>query len=247
MGRFTASTCSRQVVQIAEFLQQLPRRLFADPRHAGDVVRGVPHQAQKVHHVRRLDAKAFLHLGDAEALFLHGVEDRCVLGDQLAQILVAGDQHHVTALRLEAPRQGAENVVRLVPLQADGGDVERLDQPVDIGNLHLQVVRHGWAVGLVVRVHFVPEGRAALVEGDAEIVRLFLLHQLLQHVLEAEHRLRGQSGGGRKLLPDGEEGAVHVGGAVHQINGWAFRHGRVPPVKQWTVVSGQQRQDRALR
>ena len=149
-------------------------------------------------------------------------------GDELAQVLVAGDQHHVAARGLEAPRQGAENVVRLVPLQSHGGDVERLDQPVDVGNLHLQVVRHGRAIGLVIRVHFVPEGRAALVKGHAEILRLFLLHQLLQHVLEAEHRLRGQAGGRRQLLPDGKEGAVHVGGAVHQIHGWALRHGHVP-------------------
>ena len=218
-------------IKRAEFLQQLPGRLFAHPRHTGNVVGGVAHKAQEVHHVLGVDAKALLHLGHPEALIFHGVQDGGVFGHELAQVLVAGDQHHVAALFLVTPRQRAQNVVGLIALQPDGGDVERLDQPVDVWNLHLQVVRHGRSVRLVIRIHFVPERRTALVKSHAEILRLFLLDQLLQHVFEAEHRLRRQSRGGRKLLPDGVKRAVYVSGAVHQIDGWALRHRGVPHVR----------------
>ena len=184
----------QQVVQVAERLQKLPRRLFADPRNAGDVVRGISHQAQKVHYVAGFNTKTLLDLGCAQALVLHGIQDRRVLGYQLAQVLVAGDQHHVAALCLKALCQGTQNVVRLVTLKPQHGDVQRLDESVNVGNLHLEIVRHRRPVGLVVGILLVPESRAALVERHAKVRRFFLLHQLLQHVLETEHRLGGHAG-----------------------------------------------------
>ena len=93
----------QQVVERAELLQQLGRRLDADAGHAGHVIHRVADQRLQVDHLLRRDAPVGQQFGPAELLALAQVVQADVFVDELAAILVAGAEVNVEAALATPP------------------------------------------------------------------------------------------------------------------------------------------------
>ena len=78
-----------------------------------------------------------------------------------------------------------------------------------------EVVRHGFAVGLIVAVLLVADRRPLDVEDDTEVIGLVLVEELAQRGDEAEDGA-GREAGGIGQVPDGVIGAVEEGVPVDE-------------------------------
>ena len=223
-------------LQAAVGLQQLRRGLVADAGHAGDVVGGVALEAEEVDELVGAHAVTLEHLGRAvdghvgDAL-LRGDDARHV-GGQLVGVLVARHQQRLVAQLLVARGDGAQHVVALPALDAHHGHVHGLQQLLDDGELHLEVVVHGRALGLVLLERFHAKRGAARIERADERVGACDVDELEEHGDEAEHGVGGAPVGGVHGLGHGMVGAVHKRVAVddgdllrHGLSsvGWCFR------------------------
>ena len=158
-------------VDAAVVVDQLGRRLLADPRDAGEVVARVAAERGVLRIQRRRDAGAGQDAGlvvervVADAALV--VEDAdgavglglCVL-DELVAVPVAGDHHDVVTASLALRRQGGEHVVGLEPGELVDGEVEHLHDLADEAHLLAQDVGRLLAAGLVVPQHLVAETSA---------------------------------------------------------------------------------------
>ena len=112
-------------LQGAVLLQQQGRALLADAGNPLHVVRGIPHQAQEVHHLLGPDAHALLDAGAVmpDLAFL-GVEhlDVELVIHQLQQVLVGAHDDRGQAVGGGLPGQGGQHVVGLVAVQLHDGD-----------------------------------------------------------------------------------------------------------------------------
>ena len=119
---------SERVFQLSEFGKQLERRLFADLRHAGNVVRRVAHQTFQIDDARRLDPVSVEkllpveHVDLADPLARH--PDARMFADELEAVAVARDEDRVDALRLAIGGIGPEKVVGLVSRRFDARRAE---------------------------------------------------------------------------------------------------------------------------
>ena len=151
---------------------QLFGGLFSHAWHARNVVRAITHQSQHVDDTLRSNPKTLPHLGDADTLVFHGVQDSDLVSHQLAEVLIATHQDHSTSLCLETPRQRAQDIIGFISCQTELGNVERFDQAMNVGHLHREFVWHGRAVGFVGGIHLVAKGRATFIKGHPQILRL---------------------------------------------------------------------------
>ena len=195
-------------------LQKLRGGLRPDAGHAGDVVGTVAHKAQIVDELRRCHAVALLHLGRpvdghvGDAL-LRGHDAR-QLARQLVGVLVAGDEQGLETERLVAGGDGAQNVVALPAGHLHHGDGHGLEQLLNDGELHVQLLVHGWPLRLVLGHGLDAVHRLAGVEGAHHRVRRGHLDELAEHGEEAEDGV----GGGAVL---GGHGRLHrMVGAMHE-------------------------------
>ena len=113
------------VLDAAELLDQLRRRLLADAGHAGDVVRGVALEPLEVGHLLRLDAVALagpLLVVDHGVALVGAEHEEVDAGlHQLGDVAVQGDDVGLEALLRRLAGQGAQDVVGLVALHAKMG------------------------------------------------------------------------------------------------------------------------------
>ena len=218
-----------EVLDRAELLDELGRRLLAYPRDAGNVVDRVPHQSEDVPHlVGRLDLPLLPHLGVAEnfraAAGTPGPVQVGALRDQLGEVLVRG--HHVGRRpgRFGALCQGPDDVVGLPPRLADDGNAEALADPENERHRMSEIVRHGLALRLVLGVLLVAVGRARGVEDDGDVGRVVLVEDFQQRRGEHERR-RGVDPrrGRRRVVDHGEVTAVGQRHAVEQVEGRALQ------------------------
>ena len=208
-----------QAIQSAgDAVEQALRGLFADARHAGNVVDLVAHQRQVVDDQLGADAELGLHAFHVVDAAGHGVDQAHVRADQLGHVLVTGGDHHVAAGAGATPRQGADHVVGLDAVHAQQRQAEGPHAGVQRLDLHAQVVGHRWAVRLVMLEQLITEGRPLGIEDHREGAVRVLLAQAEQHVQHTLHRAGRQAGrsGQRR---QGVEGAVQVGRTVHQDEG----------------------------
>ena len=136
------------------------------------------------------------HVVDAHLLDRVQDADRAGIADQLQEVPVA--RHDVDGhLTPQERRQGADDVIGLVAVDADPGDAEGHERVDDDRHLHRQCVRHGLAiellvagpgdaVGLVGRDRLDAEGGSPVVvpAGD-EVARTAPLGERGDHVEEA--------------------------------------------------------------
>ena len=78
-------------LEVAIFDDQLRRGLDADAGHAGHVVGGIAGQRLHLDDLLRRHAEFLDHFGNADAAVLHGVVHRDLVGHELHQVLVGGD------------------------------------------------------------------------------------------------------------------------------------------------------------
>ncbi len=210
--------------QIAMLGNQLARGFRSDAEDTGDVVDRIAHQREHVAHFLGRDAELLLDLLDIDARALHRVEHvdaRAVLfADELHQVLVAGDDGNVPALRLCLSCIGGDHVVRFDVRFFDAGQAEGACRIADKRELRHKVFGRIGAIGLVLVVNLVAEGLARLVEDDRQMrrpVRLVQIGgQLPQHggvAVDCTHR--GPFGVGQRR--QAVIGPEDIGGAIDEI------------------------------
>ncbi len=204
----------QEILQRAVLLDQPLGPLLADPRHARDVVDRVPHQGQDVGHLLGRHAEVLGDLLRSVELVAPGVVERDPGLDELHQVLVGGDQHHLVAGLGRAAGEGAQHVVRLVAGELQDGDAVGLQHPADQRDLALQVLRHRAAVRLVVLELVAAEGPPPL-ERHPDQLRVLLAQELLEHGHEAVDGVGGLAAGVREVA-DRVEGAEDVRVPVDQ-------------------------------
>ena len=158
LGLLDLARPRQQRFQIAIFVDQQRRRLHPDPRRARHVVDAVTAQRLHIDHPFGTDAEFLDHLGAVDGLVLHGVEHDDAIADQLHQILVGRDDRDLPACIPRPAGQGRDDVVGLVAIRLDAGDVEGAGCFARQGELRLQILGQFGAVGLVFGVDVVAEG-----------------------------------------------------------------------------------------
>ena len=208
----------RQLVGVRDHLlerpvlpDQLPGGLVADPRDAGDVVRGVALEPDEVRDllrpdpVARLDAigRVHVHVGDPA----RSHHQRDVLRDELEGVAVRRDDGRLDARLVGVRRERGDDVVRLPALELEVAVAERLDDRAEVRELLAEEIRHRLALRLVVLRDRGPVHGPG-VPGDGDALRLVVGEELEEHVREAEQRVRREALARRELLGQREEGAV---------------------------------------
>ncbi len=227
-GQRVLCPCRGDLVQVGDDLldpavlaDKCLGRLFADPGHAGDVVRGIADQRLVVGDVLRPEPVAGMNRRRIEIAQIAKTQrarqdDRRVVVHELEQIAVAGhdDDPHIALLGADAG-EAADDIVRLVPFALLDGDVERVDElphPLDLGP---QIVGHGAAIRLVLGVLIVAEGPPAF-HGDDGVLRIFPPQHVEQHRRESEDRVDDFPLRSRNLVLDRVVGAENQPVAIHQ-------------------------------
>ena len=182
------------VVERAEFLQQLGCRFDADARHARHVVHGVADQRLEVDDLLRLDAPVRDQARAIEHGMLAHAVDLDAVADELPAILIAAHDEDVQAALACRSRDGGNDIVGLEAFHAEHRNAHGLQHLLDHGDLQLEVVGHGRSLGLVGWVNGVAKGLAGHVE-DGEQVRGLLLRPQVKHVArETEQGIGRQAG-----------------------------------------------------
>ena len=236
-----------QRFQIAIFDDQLGRGLDADPRHTRHIVGRIARQRLHLDHLFGRHAEFLDHLGDADAAVLHGVEHGHLVGDELHQVLVRGDDGRRSTSLAGLAGVCGNQIVGLEAALLEARQIEGADRLANQRKLRDQVVRRRRPVRLVVGIKLVAEGDFRLVEDDGEmgrpVIRRHVAQQLPQHVAESEHGIDLQPVGFAVQRRQRVVGAKNIGGTVDQKDvvalgegfdgngllqrffGW-FRHGR---------------------
>ena len=207
-----------QVVQITVLSQPFDGGFGATLGHARNIVHGVTHQGEVVHHLLWGNTELVLHTLTVHAGFGHGVDQGDMVADQLGHILVTGGNDHIHALAGGFRGQGANDIVRLHVGDNQQWQPHGADNLVDGGDLLAQVFRHRRTVGLVLLVQVVAEGLALGIEHHHHLGAREVLLQPSQH---ADHAFDGPGGvaltggqGGQGMV-----GPEQVGGTVDEDNG----------------------------
>ena len=206
------------------------------PGTPGHVVGGVADQRLDVDHLLRRHAEILDHplavdlalrpvAGPALGARFEVVEEHLV-GDELHQVLVGGDEQHLGAGIAGLASIGGDQVVGLEAGLLDRRQPERLDRRAHQRELRREVVRHLAPGPLVVGVDLLAEGLVALVEDDGEVGRhdpdRALADELVELGGEQPHRAGRHAVGAvvvfRVLVDRLEIGAEDEGRPVDQEN-----------------------------
>ena len=199
------------------------RLLRADPRDAGDIVRRVALEAVEVRHEPGRNAVVEVihalgrhdaHLRDA----LFGRDDPHALGRELVHVAIPREEIHLIACLLARARECAQDVITLPALALHDGHIEHAQQILDHGELLAQSRVHGRALGLVLWQQVYAYLRLSLVEGTDYAVGAKRVHELDEHVEEAEERVGGSPVGRAHGLADGVKRTVHERIAIDDGN-----------------------------
>ena len=211
----------QQRLDAAILADQLGGCLDAYPGGSRHVVDTVAGEGLDIDDLFRADAELLDHILAAEQLVLHWIEHQHLVGDELHQVLVRGDDGDACAFRLGLAGISGDQVVGFEALHLDrvGGEGER-------GLAHQRELRHEFfrrrrALRLVERVDLVAEAAAGGIEDAGEmgwaVLALQVFQQLEQHVAKAGHGADRQAVRGACQRGQGMEGAEDVGAGIDQI------------------------------
>src|SRR5262249_15848048 len=185
----------------AVLLDDLPGSLFADARSAGDVVDGVPPEAEELDDLIRADAHFFfydLRVNQPHLSGSFGTEDFYVIVYELAEVFVIGDDQDVQSGLLSLTSEGADYVVGLILWMASDRHSQGFKGPLDVGELKRQIVGHRLWGCFVLFVSFGSERGFGRIQRTAEIIWFFGSDQLPKHHNEPVDRICRQPLGVRK-------------------------------------------------
>ncbi len=192
----------------AKLGDELDRRLLAHPGHAGDIVDAVAHEGEEVGNLLGTDPP----LGgdrlvvEPDRLAAHvGGEHAHPGADELEHVLVGGDQHHFHRLAPHPVDERTQHIVGLETRHLEERQTERLEDPLDEGDLAAEIVGHSRARLLVGRELLLAKGGAGRIPGHCRVLRILLAEQLQEHGGHAAHRV------GRLALGVGEIGQGVIG------------------------------------
>ena len=175
--------------------------------------------------------EALLDLRDAEHPIAHGVPHDRPFADELHQILVRSDDHHLEIVFGGALDCARDQVVRLHAVLLEDRDVESAHDLLAARHLLLQIRGRWRAVGFISVVDLFAKGDAPRVHGDREQCRPTLAYQALQHADRAVHRVRRLTRRTRERC-DCVIGAEHIATEIDDVQDvgccrWKeLRHGR---------------------
>ena len=167
---------------------QLCGRLLSDPRHAGHIVRAVPHQGFHIdkrfgsHLVAVQYVRGVVILYDGLALLRLGDPDADAVRGDLQQVSVSRQKRHFHAFRFPALCQCSQYVVGLQSRLLADLYAHGLQDFFDQGDLLPELFGHGLSRPLVFLVSLMPEGWRMHVKSDGQIVRLLLVQNLKKNI-----------------------------------------------------------------
>ena len=210
----------------AELRDEFDGCLFAHAGAAWYVVGCIAHQAEHVDHLVGVFNAVFLahffrtenlHGGRAVARTAH----QHVGAHELGVVLVGGD--HVDLQPFIGSFQGerANHVVGFETFHFKDGDAVGFDDALDDGHGLTNVLRGGFALGLVFGVGFVAECTSGRVEGNADVVGVFIVEQHLEGVDETvDGRCVLAFGVDSRRADQGIVGTVYECVSVEKIKGF---------------------------
>ena len=155
------------------------------------------------------------------------IEQGDLVGDELEDVAVAGEDEDLVAGFGAAAGQGGDDIVSLVVFVGERGDVQRAEHLLDEVNLAVECFGDGVAAALVLAVFGGAEGATGQVEGDGDVAGLVVFDDAQQGGEEGVHSLgvlavaahedvlAGLFGHG----VDAEEGAQGQGVSVNEQEG----------------------------
>ncbi len=141
------------------------------------------------------DAPILLEARGVHHLVLADVVDADLVADQLAGVLVGGDDEDVQAALLAAAGEGGDHVVGLHERLHEDRHAKALEDRANHRNLRDQVDGHLLAGRLVFRKDLRAKDRARPVEGGGQVVRLLVAQQVEQVAKDSEDGLGRLAGG----------------------------------------------------
>ena len=164
------------------------RLLGAYAGHAGDVVRGIAFESEKIRNLIRTHAvvlfySSWVHDGDIAHALLGGHYAR-ELRRKLIGVFISCDEIDAIALGLAHGGDCTQDVVSLKALHAHAGDPHRLEQTAHQRELHRKRLVHGRALRLVALQKLHAPIRAMNIPCADDDIRLEVCEHLEQHAHE---------------------------------------------------------------
>ncbi|CAI8244950.1 MAG: Uncharacterised protein [Flavobacteriia bacterium] len=181
--------------------------LLSYARQAWDVVHRIAHHAQKVDDLLGpLHTEFRAHLCNPHDLrgctalcrFVH----KDLVGHQLTEILVRG--HHIggVALGLCFFGQCSDHIIGFIAVHSQGGDTKAFQHFFDQGRGYFDGLRGLIAVGLVLRILFMPLGRRRSIEHHRHMAGVFLFQKIEQSQGKAKDRRGVHALGSNPRIPN---------------------------------------------
>ena len=131
---------------------------------------------------------------------------------QLCHVLVTGRDNGVHPLCRCLRGKRADDIVSLHPADLQQRQPHGTHQCMQGLYLYCQLIRHGRAIGLVVRVQLMAKGLATGIKDHRHAFRVIVGYQAAQHIDDAQHGAGRLAPGVRQLLQVGNvKGAVEIG------------------------------------
>ena len=187
----------------------------------GDVVRGISHQGLDVDELAGCHAIGLNDLVSAEIVD-HGLSlagagdaDGDPVGRDLQKVPVSGQKDDIHVLSLRLLGKGSENIVCLKACLFTDLDPHGSEHFFHQRNLLTELIGHGFARALVVRIGVVPECRRMHVKSHRQIIRLQLV-QLAEKDIEKSIDRTGMQTFGVRQVRHAVKGAVENAVSVDQ-------------------------------
>ena len=184
---------SQQVLDAAEFLNELLCSFLPYPRTAGNVIDRIAHQSQHIDDLqRRLQSPLLLHFLNAENLCFVALADRRTIHldafrNELTEVLVGC--HHVgfDALQVCLMREGSDDVISLIALHFEHRNTVCFENILD--NWYGKANRFWcfFALSLILREGFMPESTTVRIESHTNMRWLPLCNHLLERIYKTEN------------------------------------------------------------
>ena len=180
------------ILHRAPLLHQLAGTLFADARHAGNIVRRIAPQGENVAHEHRIVDTVFgadrLAIDDLDTsfgtfLFVYPT----VVAHQLPVVLIGRHHINVVTRRNTLLREGADHVVGLVALDLQHRDTHGVEHPFDIRHREEDILGRLGPVGLVFGENLAAETATLGIERHTQQIGTFAFLNVAQELDESEH------------------------------------------------------------
>ena len=180
-------------IERSELLEQRGRFFGTDQRHSRYVVDAVADQRLEVDGLVRPDPPVRLQIGLVNPGVLADVENPHARTEQLASILVVGDDADVEPSLDRLPSQCCDDVVRFPAVATQLRDAEAVHDLLHHLDLRPQVFGHLGAIGFVFGIQRLAGSRSRRVHRAQPMCRPLSLQNVEQVACEAEDRVRRQT------------------------------------------------------